>query len=59
MLWWDAGIYRVTDASTLVLSTATDELVTYQMQLRDTHLLIDVPDRGTVEYERMADAAPV
>jgi hypothetical protein len=59
MIWWDAGIYRVTDPLTLVLSTATDELVTYRMQLRDAHLAIEVPDRGTVEYERMAGATPV
>ncbi|MCK1383582.1 hypothetical protein [Bradyrhizobium sp. 21] len=34
MVWWDAGIYRLEDSKTLVVGTATDELVTYQFSLQ-------------------------
>jgi hypothetical protein len=33
MVWWDAGIYRLEGAETLVVGTATDELVTYRIAL--------------------------
>ena len=55
MIWWDAGIYRVDDPTTLVLSTATDEMVTYAMRRRGKRLKIEVPDKGTVVYERIED----
>ena len=58
MIWWDAGIYRIQDRKTLVLSTATDEMVTYTMRLRGKRLKVDVPDKGTVVYERIEDAPP-
>ena len=31
MVWWDAGIYRLEEPGKLVVGTATDELVTYQI----------------------------
>ena len=35
MVWWDAGIYRLEGPHTLVVSTATDELVRYPVTFRD------------------------
>lgn len=55
IIWWDAGIYRVKDVSTLMLSTATDEMVEYGMQVRGKQLMIDIPDRGTIHYERVEE----
>jgi hypothetical protein len=34
MVWWDAGIYRLEGPQRLVLSVATDELVTYEITVR-------------------------
>jgi hypothetical protein len=56
MIWWDAGIYRLDEPTTLVLSTATDEMVSYRMRLRGKRLSVEVPDKGTVVYERVEDA---
>jgi hypothetical protein len=53
MIWWDAGIYRVVDERTLVLSTATDEMVEYQISYDKTRLLVSDTDGNTVEYERV------
>ncbi len=33
MVWWDAGIYRLESPSSLVVGTATDELVSYSITL--------------------------
>jgi hypothetical protein len=55
MIWWDAGIYRIDGPTTLVLSTATDSMVTYSMRCHGTQLAIDVPDKGTVVYELVED----
>lgn len=58
MIWWDAGIYRVQEPASLVLSTATDEMVTYAMQRKGNRLMIEIPDLGTVRYERMEGPPP-
>lgn len=55
MIWWDAGIYRVQDAHTVVISTATDEMVEYAIRLDGSRLRIDIPQRGTITYERIED----
>ncbi len=55
MIWWDAGIYRVQDAHTVVISTATDEMVEYAMRVDGNRLRIDIPKSGTITYERMED----
>lgn len=56
MIWWDAGIYRFADPTHLVLSTATDELVTYRVRLDGDRLEIETPDEGPVVYQRAGDS---
>ena len=34
MVWWDAGIYRLEGGDTLVVGTATDELVNIRLHSR-------------------------
>ena len=53
MIWWDAGIYRMVDERTLLLSTATDEMVEYQISYDNSRLLVSDADGNTVEYERV------
>src|SRR4029077_7051468 len=54
VVWWDAGIYRLEDEGTLVLSTASDELVTYRLKRSgDTLDLVD-PDDCSFSYRREA-----
>jgi hypothetical protein len=53
MIWWDAGIYRMVDERTLVLSTATDEMVEYQISYDKNRLLVSDADGNTVEYQRV------
>jgi hypothetical protein len=43
MIWWDAGIYRLESPNALVLSVATDELVTYRIEMHGDDF--DVTDR--------------
>ncbi len=45
---WDAGIYHLDDEVTLVLGTATDELVTYSVKLSADRL--DVTDRDGCHF---------
>jgi len=54
VIWWDAGIYRLEDEGTLVLSVASDELVTYRVKLIGDNL--DVVDRDgcSFSYRRQA-----
>jgi hypothetical protein len=52
MVWWDAGIYRLEDDRTLVLGTATDELVTYQFVLQGNEFEAIDPDGCRVTYQR-------
>jgi hypothetical protein len=52
MIWWDAGIYRMVDERTLVLSTATYDMVEYQHSDHNKRLLRTEADATTVEYQR-------
>jgi len=53
MVWWDAGIYRFEGTRTLVVGTATDELVSYQITLQaaDRFEFTD-PEGCLVTYRR-------
>ncbi|MET0163798.1 MAG: hypothetical protein ABW318_02185 [Vicinamibacterales bacterium] len=52
MVWWDAGIYRLEDTSTLVVGTATDELVTYQIALHAERCEVTDSEGCLVTYRR-------
>jgi hypothetical protein len=52
MVWWDAGIYRLEDSSTLVVGTATDELVTYHISLQADRFEFTDSDDCLVTYRR-------
>ena len=52
MVWWDAGIYRLEDPGTLVVGTATDELVTYQIVLQADHFEVTDSEGCRVTYRR-------
>jgi len=52
MVWWDAGIYRLEDSRTLVVGTATDELVTYRIALQADHFDVTDADGCRVTYRR-------
>ena len=58
MIWWDVGIYRLDDARTLVMSTATDEMVTYSVSVDGDRLTVTVPDHGDVVFERIEPPPP-
>lgn len=51
-VWWDAGIYRLEDESTLVLGTATDELVTYKISLSTDKFDVTDPEGCRFSYQR-------
>ena len=57
MIWWDAGIYRVEDAHTLVVGTATDELVSYRIELHGDRLTVTDPDDCRFTYRRQASGS--
>src|SRR5260370_10265478 len=52
MVWWDAGIYRLEDTKTLVISTATDELVSYQFAIHDNGFDVTDLEGCRVTYRR-------
>jgi hypothetical protein len=52
MVWWDAGIYRLEDSNTLVVGTATDELVTYRISLRADRFEFTDSEGCLVTYRR-------
>lgn len=52
MVWWDAGIYRLEKPDTLVVGTATDELVTYHISLQADRFEFTDPDNCLVTYRR-------
>jgi hypothetical protein len=52
MVWWDAGIYRLEDSDTLVVGTATDELVTYHISLQADRFEFTDSDDCLVTYRR-------
>jgi hypothetical protein len=58
MIWWDAGTYRLADERTLILSTATDELVEYPVQLTSQRFTFTDPEGCEVTYERTASPPP-
>jgi outer membrane lipoprotein-sorting protein len=58
MIWWDAGTYRLADEQTLVLSTATDELVEYPVEVTPERFTFTDPDGCEVVYERVASPPP-
>jgi hypothetical protein len=57
-VWWDAGIYRLEDEVTLVLGTATDELVTYTVKLSTDRLDVTDPNGCRFSYQREDSAGP-
>ena len=58
MIWWDAGTYRLADPRTLVLSTASDELVSYDVVLDGRRLVVTDPDGCEIVFERTDAALP-
>jgi hypothetical protein len=50
---WDAGIYRLENPGRLVVGTATDELVAYQMHVEGDVLQIVDPDGCRFSYQRV------
>ena len=50
---WDAGIYRLEEPGRLVLSTATDELVAYQLHVEGDVLQVVDPDGCRFSYQRI------
>ena len=52
MVWWDAGIYRLEGANTLVVGTATDELVRYQIAIKADRFEVIDPEGCLVVYRR-------
>jgi hypothetical protein len=49
---WDAGIYRIDGTDTLVMGTATDELVSYRMVLAGDHFDVTDAEGCRVTYRR-------
>jgi hypothetical protein len=52
MVWWDAGIFRVEGTDTLVVSTATDELVRYHFTRDGDDLHVRDPEGCAFTYRR-------
>ena len=52
MVWWDAGIYRLEDPEKLVVGTATDELVTYQIDVQADRFNVTDSEGCRVTYRR-------
>jgi hypothetical protein len=52
MVWWDAGIYRLENPRTLVVGTATDELVTYRIDVQTDRFDVTDADGCHVTYTR-------
>jgi hypothetical protein len=51
-IWWDAGIYRLEDERTLVVGTASDELMTYSIAFHDDRLEVTDSEGCRVTYRR-------
>lgn len=54
MVTWDAGIYRLDDAQTLVVGTATDELVSYRITVDGDRFAFVDSSGCRVTYQRTA-----
>jgi hypothetical protein len=52
MVWWDAGIYRLEGPQRLVLSVATDELVTYEIAVHGDQLEVTDAEGCRFAYRR-------
>ena len=52
MIVWDAGIYRLEAPATLVVGTASDELVSYQLSLSEDRFEFTDSDGCQVVYRR-------
>ena len=52
MVSWDAGIYRLEDPRTLVVGTATDELVKYEIEMKGDQFEFTDADGCRVTYRR-------
>lgn len=52
MLVWDAGTARMTNETTLVMSTSSDELVSYLIEVTAGRFRVTDPDGCMVAYER-------
>jgi hypothetical protein len=52
MVWWDAGIYRLEGPRRLVVSVATDELVTYEIAVRGDQLEVTDAEGCRFAYRR-------
>ncbi len=52
MLSWDAGIYRLESESSLVVATATDELVTYPIALQTDQFEVTDGEGCRITYRR-------
>lgn len=53
LISWDAGIYRLQGHAALVISTATDELVTYELTVHDDRFEVTDADGCHLTYQRM------
>lgn len=51
-VWWDAGSYRLESDTRLVLTTATDALVAYEVSVGPDELAITDPDGCQFSYRR-------
>jgi hypothetical protein len=52
MIWWDAGIYRVEAPNTLIIATATDELVGYAITVQGDGFAFTDANGCRVAYRR-------
>lgn len=54
MIWWDAGIYRIEGSNTLVVGTATDELIRYEVTLQGDRLEVADAEGCRFAYQRQS-----
>lgn len=54
MLVWDAGTARMANKTTLVMSTSSDELVSYPIEIVAGRFTVTDPNGCTVTFERRA-----
>jgi hypothetical protein len=53
-IWWDAGTYRLEDGKRIVLSVATDALVSYDVRHEGDVLEFTDPDGCRFSYQRIS-----
>jgi len=54
MICWDAGIYRIEGSNTLVIGTATDELIRYEISLQGDRLDVTDAEGCRFTYQRQS-----